>query len=62
MVSAGIANFPSKIIYVDYRGIYSSKYTPGALSENQFNTYAKLLTTGIGREKARELASQSPKR
>jgi len=62
MVSTSIAAFPGRIIYVDYRGIYSSKYTPGALSEKQFDMYVKLLATGIGREKSRELASQSAKR
>lgn len=63
MFTATAAFLPlPKLIYVDYRGIQSHRFTPGALTLRQFDEYVKLLQQGIGRETARRLAAESPKR
>jgi hypothetical protein len=51
-----------KLVYVDDRGCYRRNYMPGALTKRQFDAYLVLLSTGIGRTKARELALETPKR
>ena len=53
---------PPKLVYVDYRGIESHRYTPGALTSKQFNEYVHMLQMGVGREIARKMAAETPKR
>lgn len=56
--------FPSlpKLVYVDYRGIQSHRYTPGALTQKQFYEYIRLIGQGIHRDAARKMAMELPKR
>jgi hypothetical protein len=51
-----------KLVYVDYRGIQSHRYTPGALTSKQFDAYVQMLQLGVGRETARKMAAETPKR
>lgn len=54
--------FLPKLTYVDYRGIESYRYSPGALTLKQFDVYVEYLAKGVGREQARRMAIESPKR
>ena len=62
MQSYSAVDFLPKTVYVDYRGIQSYRYTPGALTTKQFDVYVKYLSEGFGREQAKQLALESPKR
>ena len=58
------ASFPilPKLVYVDYRGIQSMRYTPGALTTKQFDAYVEFLAKGLPKDKAKQSALESPKR
>lgn len=62
MQASSAISFLPKLTYVDYREIESSRYSPGALTLRQFEVYVEYLAKGVGREEARRLAVNTPKR
>lgn len=58
------ANSPSvqNTIWVDNRGIYSGRFTPGALTLKQFEVYLEHRRLGVSEEKSREAAKATPKK